>query len=190
MNCLPGWQENLSDASQYVRDPAYGNYPVWTCAPQATVPDLAVAQPMMMHGAQGPGFAAPQRHLRRDMQHAAPQEAPPAPSGEDPTYVNSKQFHRILKRRVARQRFKELFKPRTSRKAYLHKSRHNHASRRPRNADGRFLTAEKYAEYKRELESEDQATRSRSRPNPKDMAMPGMVEHQKGMNVHRFSLAN
>ncbi|KAI0164645.1 hypothetical protein GGR57DRAFT_497519 [Xylariaceae sp. FL1272] len=102
------------------------------------------------------------------MNHAGPRSnvAPPMPPGqsmqqpqspemtagveESPLYVNAKQFHRILKRRVARQRLEEALRLTSKgRKPYLHESRHNHAMRRPRGPGGRFLTAEEVAEIER-----------------------------------------
>ena len=63
------------------------------------------------------------------------------PSDQIPLYVNAKQYGRILKRRVARDKFKEKFNIPEKRKPYVHESRHRHAIERPRGPGGRYLSA-------------------------------------------------
>ncbi|KAG5977310.1 hypothetical protein E4U55_006877 [Claviceps digitariae] len=122
---------------------------------QVTSPGMPNAQGMMNHGAGRPGVAPPQMTPGQAMQHPQSPEMPAGGAEESPLYVNAKQFHRILKRRLARQRLEEQLRLTSKgRKPYLHESRHNHAMRRPRGPGGRFLTAEEVAAMEREAKGE------------------------------------
>ena len=89
-------------------------------------------------------------------QEPSPYTPPVSVSGQqhsqppEPVYVNPKQFHRILKRHVARQRLEEaLCLILKGRKLYLYKSRYNHVMRRPRGPGGRFLSADEMKEIEK-----------------------------------------
>jgi hypothetical protein len=123
-------------------------------------PHIANAQPVMNHvgrpGMPG-GMAPPPQPQVQPAQTSS--EGVPGGQEESPLYVNAKQFHRILKRRVARQKLEEQLRLTSKgRKPYLHESRHNHAMRRPRGPGGRFLTADEVAamEKKGGLEGADE----------------------------------
>lgn len=117
-------------------------------------PGLPGAQPMMGHVAR-PGVPPPGGMGHAQMQHPQSPEIATGPVEESPLYVNAKQFHRILKRRVARQKLEEQLRLTSKgRKPYLHESRHNHAMRRPRGPGGRFLTATESAALERDAKLE------------------------------------
>ncbi|KIW04125.1 hypothetical protein, variant 2 [Verruconis gallopava] len=118
-------------------------------------------QRRMSHVGSSPGVQQPQSVMNRPPTSGGPVEQhQPSPdvggSAEDtPLYVNAKQFHRILKRRLARQKLEEQLRLTSkARKPYLHESRHNHAMRRPRGPGGRFLTSDEVAELERKKAQE------------------------------------
>ncbi len=95
------------------------------------------------------------------------------PSGlteESPVYVNAKQFDRILKRRMARQRLAEKagYTP-GIRKPRIHESRHKHAMRRPRGPGGKFLTKDELKRKRKNVQNgttdKSHTLKTRTRPN-------------------------
>jgi hypothetical protein len=107
---------------------------------------------------------------------------------EQPFYVNAKQYHRILKRRLARAKLEESLKVARGRRPYLHESRHKHAMRRPRGQGGRFLTAAEIAERDRlekEKEQQDQmGPQDGTVPVQNEQAVPPPADQPQSQQQH------
>ncbi|KAK3704373.1 hypothetical protein RRG08_012438 [Elysia crispata] len=67
------------------------------------------------------------------------QMQPPSDTGDEPLFVNAKQYHRILKRREARAKLESQGKIPKERQKYMYESRHKHALNRVRGSGGVFV---------------------------------------------------
>lgn len=113
---------------------------------QISSPAMQQPQPVMSHVGPRSSISVPPQMAAPPQHQQSPELVAGGQAEEAPLYVNAKQFHRILKRRLARQKLEDALRLTSKgRKPYLHESRHNHAMRRPRGPGGRFLTAEEVA---------------------------------------------
>ncbi|BFY99112.1 hypothetical protein BsWGS_02152 [Bradybaena similaris] len=71
-----------------------------------------------------------------------PIQMPTSDSGDEPLYVNAKQYHRILKRRQARAKLESEGRIPKERQKYLYESRHRHALNRVRGSGGVFIAGD------------------------------------------------
>lgn len=105
-------------------------------------------------------------------QQPGQQIAMPGETGEEPLYVNAKQYHRILKRRQARAKLEAMGRIPKERQKYLYESRHRHALNRQRGSGGIFVNSDKKPKLELYQNGDSKSAGSQMLSSSSDITLP------------------